>query len=167
MNDTTEFNEYFKKYLGFDFPLDINDNAELVIKDGFPILVTQIAKTLRDVPKWSMKELFDIPKGYYWLGMWGHGINSYRFVYVTVNEWQKIFLELSYFGAYTDGKKCIENIKNILNVIKEIESNKDKIKQIFMYVSFGNPYCKIEKNDGKIIEKTSIVEIKEFNYHDI
>jgi len=40
--------------------------------------------------------------GYFLIGFWGHGVNSHAFYYVHDDGRNRVFLRLSYGGAYTD-----------------------------------------------------------------
>ena len=60
--------------------------------------------------------LAEAPEGYFHIGYWGHGVNSYAFYYVRVDSKSKIFFRLGYGGFYSDaeadgkrGKRFWEN----------------------------------------------------------
>ena len=54
----------------------------------------------------AIDEFFiNAPEGYFLMGFWGHGTNSYAFYYCKVDSKSKIFFRLPYGGGYMDNDK--------------------------------------------------------------
>lgn len=54
------------------------------------------------------------PAGYFLIGFWGHGFNSYAFYYCRIDSRSKIFFRLPYGGAYMKNKKEAKRIGKFL-----------------------------------------------------
>ena len=55
------------------------------------------------------------PRGYYAIGYWGHGLNSYRFCYRVAEQNRVIWVELSYGGFFDDEDKFARDIEEYLS----------------------------------------------------
>ena len=73
--------------------------------------------------------LEEAPEGYFHIGYWGHGVNSYAFYYVRVDSKSKIFFRLGYGGFYSnadeDGKRGKQFLENFLDFEKRISKDID------------------------------------------
>jgi hypothetical protein len=93
------------------------------------------------------------PEGYFLIGFWGHGVNSYAFYYSRVDNWKKILFRLPYGGVYTDNKLMAKQIREFLaNYIEFEQSLAPAAKSLIAIDSMEEGYYKIVMNDGKTIE---------------
>ena len=46
----------------------------------------------------------EAPDGYFLVGFWGHGINSYAFYYQRADGWSHVCFRLAYGGVYMDNE---------------------------------------------------------------
>jgi len=104
------------------------------------------------------------PEGYYVLGFWGHGVNSYAFYYSLVDKWRKLFFRLPYGGVYMDNKKAAKRIRIFLTKYIDFEKDiRNKVKHIIAVDSMWEGYYKISYKDGRCFElKESLLENPEF-----
>jgi hypothetical protein len=63
------------------------------------------------------------PEGYYLIGFWGHGANSYAFYYSRVDNWKKILFRLPYGGVYMDNKLMAKQVREFLENYIEFEQS--------------------------------------------
>jgi hypothetical protein len=54
-------------------------------------------------------------KGYFLMGFWGHGINSYAFYYSRIDDWSHIFFRLAYRGVYMDDVEAARDVREFLS----------------------------------------------------
>ena len=93
------------------------------------------------------------PEGYFLVGFWGHGINSYAFYFSQVDSWKKVFFRLPYGGAYMDNENMAKCICNFLPNYFEFEKKlHGKVKYLIAVESMDYGYYKITLPDNKIIE---------------
>ena len=93
------------------------------------------------------------PEGYFLVGFWGHGVNSYAFYFSEVNSWKKIFFRLPYGGVYMDNEKMSKYICNFLSNYFNLEKKlHGKVKYIIAIESMDEGYYKIIMSDSKKIE---------------
>ena len=52
-------------------------------------------------------------RGYFLMGYWGHGINSYAFYYSRIDDWSHIFFRLAYGGAYMNNDEAARDVPRI------------------------------------------------------
>lgn len=62
-------------------------------------------------------------EGYFLVGFWGHGINSYAFYYVRDEGKSRIYLRLSYGGVYTDNEEHARRVAAFLPAFVDFERN--------------------------------------------
>ncbi|MBI5866793.1 MAG: hypothetical protein HZB43_00630 [candidate division Zixibacteria bacterium] len=67
------------------------------------------------------KFISDCQIGYFLIGFWGHGVNSYAFYYARVDEQSKICFRLPYGGVYMDNKECAAEIARFLSAFAAFE----------------------------------------------
>ncbi|MGV8080973.1 MAG: hypothetical protein AB2L22_13065 [Syntrophales bacterium] len=90
------------------------------------------------------------PIGYFLIGFWGHGINSYAFYYSRVDSWSKIFFRLGYGGAYMDNEVEAERIREFLPRYFEFENKiSSKVKKFIAVDSMMSGFYKIVLSNGK------------------
>jgi hypothetical protein len=58
--------------------------------------------------------LYEMKPGYFFMGYWGHGVNSYSFYYARVDKKSRIYFRLLYGGYYTDPKEDAAAIRDFL-----------------------------------------------------
>lgn len=61
------------------------------------------------------------PNGYYLIGFWGHGVNSYAFYYSRVDAWSRVFFRLPYGGVYMDNDKTARKMRAFLSAFPAFE----------------------------------------------
>lgn len=170
--DINKFLEKFKqKDHSLEFPIEIPENVELSEYESMPVLLNPIAKKAGPAAPFGKVNPRNLPDGYFCLGFWGHGINSYRIYFAKSNEWENIYLEMFYGGGYMDNKSAAEDIKEMMNQLIELEKCiREKTKKLHLLYRLGGTEWKIELKDGKTKEtkfnflnlETHFDEIKKF-----
>jgi hypothetical protein len=61
------------------------------------------------------------PLGYFAIGFWGHGTNSYAFYYCKVEPRLKVFFRLPYGGVYMDNAREAASIRRFLDTYFDFE----------------------------------------------
>ncbi len=130
-------------------PLDDADDLDEAILVG-----SEIAKEKPFLIQGETGEFIeDCPEGYYLLGFWGHGVNSYAFYYSLVDAWRRIFFRLPYGGVYMDNEEMAELIRKFLTAYLAFEQHiKDKVASLIAVESIGSGYYKIIMPEGKEFE---------------
>ncbi len=107
------------------------------------------------------------PQGYFQVGFWGHGVNSYAFYYARVDNWSKIFFRLPYGGVYMDNEiEGEQGRKFLTNYFQFEERIMGKAKVITAVDSMGEGYYRVSVSENKEIEvKESIYHDGDFNRH--
>jgi hypothetical protein len=59
--------------------------------------------------------------GYFLIGFWGHGVSSHGFYYVHDDGRSRVFLRLSYGGAYTDNAEQARRVATFLPAFVDFE----------------------------------------------
>lgn len=62
----------------------------------------------------SFGYLNKLKPGYFFMGYWGHGVNSYSFYYARIDKKSRIYFRLLYGGYYTDVKEDAAMIREFL-----------------------------------------------------
>lgn len=92
------------------------------------------------------------PEGYFLIGFWGHGFNSYAFYYLRVDSISKIFFRLPYGGVYMDNKKGAERIGKFLPEFFDFEEKLKTmgLRRLYAVESMGSGWYEVEINDQVI-----------------
>jgi hypothetical protein len=91
-------------------------------------------------------------KGYFFIGFWGHGINSYAFYYGRIDEWSHIFFRLPYGGGYMDNRIAARRVRMFLSNYFAFEPElKDKAKTIIAIDSMGYGNYTMVLLDGRLV----------------
>ena len=99
-------------------------------------------------------------KGYFLLGYWGHGINSYAFYYSRIDQWSHIFFRLPYGGVYMDDMEAARKVREFLSNYFAFEPElKIKVKSLTAIDSMYSGDYSITLLDGRL------VRMKESLYH--
>ena len=96
--------EIFQKDIGMPFPIIPETFGKLVplFKPHAKCLLfgSKVAVGNPYLVQASISEFLEnAPVGYFLIGFWGHGTNSYAFYYSRVDSMSKIFFRLGYGGA--------------------------------------------------------------------
>jgi hypothetical protein len=113
----------------------------------------------------DIREFIDTaPEGYFLIGFWGHGVNSYAFYYSKVDSWSKVLFRLPYGGVYMENHKMAECIRKFLrNYMRFKKFIRDKALSLIAIDSMSEGYYKLEMPRGKTIElKESLFENPDF-----
>jgi hypothetical protein len=90
------------------------------------------------------------PIGYFLIGFWGHGINSYAFYYSRVDDWSKIFFRLPYGGVYMDQELQAHLVRTFLSNFFFFEKRiKQNSKKFVAMDSMGVGDYTVTNNDGQ------------------
>ena len=105
------------------------------------------------------------PKGYFLLGFWGHGVNSYAFYYSRCDEWSKIFFRLPYGGAYMDNRRAASEISNFISKYSKFEKRvRNRGFKLLAIDSMNEAQYRLESSDGKKFEhKKSLLSDANFS----
>lgn len=91
-------------------------------------------------------------KGYFLMGFWGHGINSYAFYYNRIDDWSHIFFRLAYGGGYMDNAETARDVLEFLSNYFTFEPElKLKAKSLTAIDSMGSGYYSITLLDGSLV----------------
>jgi len=137
------------------FPLDNKDSEEAFL------FGSKIAREEQFLIQGDIGPFIEsAPKGYFLIGFWGHGVNSYAFYYSRVDLWSKIFFRLPYGGIYMDNEKMGKYVRQFLTSYFQFERRiKKRVKTLIAVESMGEGYYEIELPDGKSFElKESLFE---------
>jgi hypothetical protein len=93
------------------------------------------------------------PEGYFLIGFWGYGVNSYAFYYSVVDSFKKVWFRLPYGGAYSNNDEEAKYIRKFLFNFFEFQHNLyGKVEKLIAMESMGGGYYKIIKSGGNITE---------------
>jgi len=93
------------------------------------------------------------PEGYFLVGFWGHGVNSYAFYYSLVNSWKKVFFRLPYGGVYMDNEKMAKYIIAFLTLYFKFEQKIErKVSEFIAVESMDEGYYRIVMPDNNSME---------------
>ena len=148
----------FKQSFGFSLPqsllpqeklLPLEEDPEESLIFGSPSAVQKPFLIQGDI-----KSFIDSgPEGYFMIGLWGHGVNSYAFYYSRVDNWSRIFFRLPYGGVYMDNEKMARQIREFLTRYIAFEKSiLGKISSFVAIDSMDEGYYRIVSKEGKSIE---------------
>lgn len=101
------------------------------------------------------------PQGFFVVGYWGYGTNSYAVYLMLADSWRSLYFRLYYGGAYGDIDRDAKRIRDILKAYTEFESKiKKHVKSIVFASSMGEIYCKVQTKNGTVIEPWAIDKIQ-------
>ena len=93
------------------------------------------------------------PEGFFLVGFWGYGANSYAFYYSVVDSWKRVWFRLPYGGVYSNDKLNANYIRKFLPKYFEFQEKlSGKIKKLIAMESMGDGYYKIITPDDKTVE---------------
>jgi hypothetical protein len=119
----------------------------------------------------SMQPFFSYPAGYYLMGYWGHGVNSYALYYLRIDAWSKVYFRLPYGGFYTDNLRMAILIRQFLPSYFEFEQQvKGRVKMLEAVEAMLPSRYRIVRSDGKVIEREqSLLGTPDFagQFHDL
>ena len=106
-------------------------------------------------------------EGYFLIGYWGYGINSYAFYYSRADSWSKIIFRLAYGGVYMDDKETARYIREFLLQYVDLEKQMiGKVRSFHAMEDMGYFYYKIIMLDGKEFKRSWEDEYVEPNFND-
>lgn len=144
----------FTKYFGMPFPDALLPDCAVHPLGESGVLFGSESVTDHQVLTAHVEFLESAPSGYYMIGFWGYGANSYAFYYVRVDERRKIYLRLPYGGAYSDTEEEANDIRRFFEGYLEFEEIiRRKDASLLAYESMGClPTWKITLPDGQVFE---------------
>lgn len=93
------------------------------------------------------------PEGYFLIGFWGHGVNSYAFYYSRVDDWSRILFRLPYGGVYMDNEEMARQIREFITRYVVFEKSiLGKISSLIAVESMGEGYYRVVSKEGKSLE---------------
>jgi len=148
----------FKQSFGFSLPqsllpqeklLPLEEDPEESLLFGSPSAVLKPFLVQGDI-----KSFIDSsPEGYFLIGFWGHGVNSYAFYYSRVDHWSRIFFRLPYGGVYMENEKMARQIREFLTRYIAFEKSiMGKISSFIAIESMDEGYYRLVSKEGKTIE---------------
>jgi hypothetical protein len=153
-----ELRSYFHNKIGVSIPQIALPSDELIHSAGYGY----IDEDLFGSPS-AMERKFLIQgdindfissedKGYFLIGFWGYGANSYAFYYSRIDEWSHIFFRLPYGGVYSNIEENKTQIHKFLKSYFKFEPElKRQAKSMFAIDSMGYGDYKINLHDGRMI----------------
>jgi hypothetical protein len=147
-----ELRSFFQKEIDISLPRVFLPKEELIPMEGY-MFGSLYAK---EHPYLAQGDITDFisseDKGYFLIGYWGHGANSYAFYYLRIDEWSHIFFRLPYGGFYSnieENKTLIR--KFLMNYFKFEPELKRQAKSVIAIDSMGYGDYKIELSDGRMV----------------
>ncbi len=118
----------FEKWIGLPWDALRLPDAELVPVDSEAESATLWGtQAAADHPFLSQADAFGFagraPEGYFLVGFWGHGVNSYAFYYSAADSWRRILFRLPYGGAYMDNGEMARCIRAFLPAYFQFEDH--------------------------------------------
>jgi hypothetical protein len=93
------------------------------------------------------------PEGYFLIGFYGHGINSYAFYYSRVDAWSKVLFRLPYGGAYMDNDKMAASVVQFLTRYFEFEQGlRGMAEHLVAIESMGEGEYRITLKNQRLVE---------------
>ena len=152
----------YRKTCGKPFPIGLlaeHPVSSLVPLDGQPFDKSLLIGSTQASRKPSLIQgdiseyLKTGPKGYFLVGYWGHGVNSYAFYFARIDSWSRVFFRLPYGGAYGDCEREGLLIGQFIESYAFQEKRLRETSRNFIAVdSMGKGYYKVTKKDGTSIE---------------
>jgi hypothetical protein len=158
----------FKETFGFSLPQSLLPQEELLaVGDPEKSLLFGSISAIQKlfIVQSDIRPFIDsCPQGYFLIGFWGHGVNSYAFYYSRADNWSKIFFRLPYGGVYMDNEKMARQIQEFLTRYIAFEKSiLGKVSSFIAIESMGEGYYRIFSTDGKSLElKESFFRNPEF-----
>ncbi|MCU7493332.1 MAG: hypothetical protein HF312_20845 [Ignavibacteria bacterium] len=96
--------------------------------------------------------LHEIKPGYFFMGYWGYGVNSYSFYYARIDRKSRVYFRLLYGGYYTDDKEDAAEIREfLLSYFKYENWLKENSKHFIAINVTEAEFYKAKLKDGKVI----------------
>jgi len=103
--------------------------------------------------------------GFFMVGFWGHGVNSYAFYYSRIDQQSKIYFRLPYGGVYMNNEEAARQIAKFLSTFfaYEVELKRHGCKLIAIDSMWEGRY-QVSSIDGTQKEyKESLLEYANFS----
>jgi hypothetical protein len=152
----------YRKTCGKPFPIGLlaeHPVSSLVPLDGQPLDKSLLIGSTEASRKPSLIQgdiseyLKKGPKGYFLVGYWGYGVNSYAFYFARINSWSRVFFRLPYGGAYGDRVREGLLVGQFLESVAFYEMKlREMCRSLIAVDSMGKGYYKVINKDGTSIE---------------
>ncbi len=153
-----ELRSYFHNELGIFLPRIVLPDEDLILSEGSGYISEYLygshsAMEHQYLLQGDIKDFISSEdKGYFLLGLWGYGSNSYGFYYSRIDEWSHIFFRLPFGGVYSNVEENKKLIRKFLTSYFKFEPElKRQVKSFVAIDSMGSGDYKIELQDGRII----------------
>jgi hypothetical protein len=150
---------YFHDEIGISLPRIALPSEELIHSGGIGYISEDLfgspsAMERKFLLQGDIKDFISSEdKGYFLIGLWGYGVNSYAFYYSRIDEWSHLFFRLPYGGVYSDIKKDKTQLRKFLKNYFHFELElKLRAKSMVAIDSMGHGEYKIELLDGRIVQ---------------
>ena len=144
MGDLTDLEERFQDTFGIPLAALPIPAGLVRINPGALLYGSEIARGTPLLTQSDVDEFIDAPReGYFLIGFWGHGVNSYAFYYVRDDPRSRVYLRLPYGGVYMDNDENATRISRFLPALFEFERKQLEAGSTLMAVDSmgaGN-YC--------------------------
>ena len=148
---------YFEESFGIPIPEYMLPDIELVPLDNEDpdeafLFGTPIALKKQYLIQGAIYDFIDnCPQGYFLIGFWGHGVNSYAFYYSRVDEWSRVLFRLPYGGIYMDNEENAGYIREFLaNYFTFEQTLKNKYQHLIATESMGRSFYEVLSADNEI-----------------
>ncbi|TRZ48889.1 hypothetical protein D4S03_09075 [bacterium] len=147
--------ETFQRAIGMPLPKIPMDEGELIpLDDKSDKCLLYGSKVAAENPfliQGSIGEFIkESPDGYFLIGFWGHGINSYAFYYSRVDSWSRVFLRLGYGGVYMHNELEAKYIKDFLIRYFDFENKiQSHVKELIVIESMMEGLYRVILPNGK------------------
>lgn len=103
----------FPELLGRPFPLPVLPRLGLVAVGTLLTGTWKLHPPLLDMA--ALGGLREVPAGFFQIGFWGHGMNSYAFYFCETTRHRRVFLRLPYGGVYMDEERQRRLVLGVLD----------------------------------------------------
>jgi hypothetical protein len=103
--------------------------------------------------------------GFFMVGFWGHGVNSYAFYYSRIDERSKIYFRLPYGGAYMNNEEAARQIARFVPAFFAYEAQlKGHGYELIAVDSMWEGWYRMKDREGKETEYgKSLLEYPNFS----
>jgi hypothetical protein len=115
---------------------------------------SELAKQKPLLTQSDVEEFVGCPReGYFQIGFWGHGVNSYAFYYVRDDPRSRVYLRLPFGGVYMDNEENATRIARFLPALFEFERTQLEAGSTLLAVdSMGAGDYRLTTKDGELME---------------
>ncbi len=93
----------------------------------------------------------EAPDGYFAVGFWGHGINSYAFYYQRADGWSRVCFRLGYGGVYMDNELAARRIAAFVAAYFAFEARLGRDYRLTAIDAMGEGRYELVHPSGRVV----------------